>query len=157
MFQALHKRLSNDERGFTLIELMVVVLIIAILIAIAVPTFLGARERAQDRAAQSDLRTGLVAAKVFYTDGETFDATATQLEAIEPNIDWVKPAAAGQGQGVVGYTNIAVGGDDALLVAESQSGTWFCIYENETAGTTYGTGAAFADVDTAADCALDSW
>ncbi|MFM7616128.1 MAG: prepilin-type N-terminal cleavage/methylation domain-containing protein, partial [Actinomycetes bacterium] len=45
-----------DEQGFTLIELMVVVLIIAILIAIAIPTFLGARQRAQDRAAQSSLR-----------------------------------------------------------------------------------------------------
>ena len=44
------------EAGFTLIELMVVVLLIAILIAIAIPTFLGARSRAQDRAAQSNLR-----------------------------------------------------------------------------------------------------
>src|SRR5829696_589473 len=41
----------SGQAGFTLIELMVVVLIIAILIAIAIPTFLGARSRAQDRAA----------------------------------------------------------------------------------------------------------
>ena len=46
----------DDDEGFTLIELMVVVLIIAILIAIAIPTFLGARQRAQDRATQADLR-----------------------------------------------------------------------------------------------------
>ena len=66
------RRDGNDEGGFTLIELMVVVLIIAILIAIAIPTFLGARERAQDKAAQSSLRNGLTAAKTIYTDSEDY-------------------------------------------------------------------------------------
>ncbi len=56
-------RRNRDDDGFTLIELMVVVLIIAILIAIAIPTFLGARARAQDRAVQSNLRNGLPAEK----------------------------------------------------------------------------------------------
>jgi type IV pilus assembly protein PilA len=81
----LDRRLS-DQRGFTLIELMVVVLIIAILIAIAIPTFLGARARAQDRAAQSNLRNALAAEKTDYTDHQTYVATAgaPELKAIEP-------------------------------------------------------------------------
>src|SRR5680860_1415575 len=49
--RAIVSALQNREDGFTLIELMVVILIIAILIAVAIPTFLGFRERAQDRAA----------------------------------------------------------------------------------------------------------
>ena len=69
MLQLLRRRLQGErEGGFTLIELMVVVLIIAILIAIAIPTFLGARTRAQNRAAQASLRNALVAAKSIYTD-----------------------------------------------------------------------------------------
>ena len=60
MRQTLRRRLQGErEGGFTLIELMVVVLIIAILIAIAIPTFLGARTRAQNRAAQASLRNAL--------------------------------------------------------------------------------------------------
>ena len=72
--RSLIARSRDQEEGFTLIELMVVVLIIAILIAIAIPTFLGARQRAQDRAAQSDLRNGLTAEKTVYTDNQTYDA-----------------------------------------------------------------------------------
>src|SRR6478736_8268853 len=82
-------RSRDRDEGFTLIELMVVVLIIAILIAIAIPTFLGARQRAQDRAAQSDLRNGLTAEKTFYTDSQTY-ATTAQMTAsnIETSLKW---------------------------------------------------------------------
>ena len=68
----IERRHKGNEEGFTLIELMVVVLIIAILIAIAIPTFLGARTRAQDRQAQSNLRNAFAAEKVVYTDNQTF-------------------------------------------------------------------------------------
>jgi type IV pilus assembly protein PilA len=83
--------LSNemrDEKGFTLLELMVVVLIIAILLAIAIPTFLGTRRRAQDRRAQSNLRNALTVERAYYTQNARFSANSSELETWEPSLDW---------------------------------------------------------------------
>ena len=64
--------------------------LIAILIAIAIPTFLGARQRAQDRAAQSSLRNALASAKTLYTDSEDYTtATPTAMAAAEPSLTFV--------------------------------------------------------------------
>src|SRR6202051_4308521 len=82
---------DRGEEGFTLIELMVVVLIIAILIAIAIPTFLGARTRANDRAAQSSLRNALTAAKTSFTDTSDYSgATPAALQGIEASLSFVR-------------------------------------------------------------------
>ena len=94
VLESIRRRHEDEDEGFTLIELMVVVLIIAILLAIAIPTFLGARERSQDRAAQSDIRNALAAEKVFFTDKEGYQtATGDDIsptEAASPDGDDLK-------------------------------------------------------------------
>jgi type IV pilus assembly protein PilA len=148
------KSRRDDEEGFTLIELMVVVLIIAILIAIAIPTFLGARERAQDRAAQSDLRNGLTAEKVFYTDNEVYSDVVADMSDIEPSLDW---------GGDLSFTiGTADGVADALVCLEqdSKSGTTFALADvavGPNAGTYYNRGACSTTEATVAGWATDGW
>jgi type IV pilus assembly protein PilA len=127
MLQKFMARRRSEEEGFTLIELMVVVLIIAILIAIAIPTFLGARQRAQNRSAQSNMRNALTAEKTTYTDTQVYTATSATLTAIEPTLTYVTAVPAKGTREV--YVNVNGAGDTVVLGAQSASGNCYWLQD----------------------------
>lgn len=126
----------KKERGFTLVELMVVILIIAILLAVAIPVFLQARSRAVNRAAQSRLERAVKAAKTLRGGGTSSDVS--EAVAGTPYNDAAMTAAAIQaeagGVAVVAedgtYTNAAIdyagtGADTATFrTLDGDGDTW---------------------------------
>jgi type IV pilus assembly protein PilA len=126
---------SNDE-GFTLLELMMVVLIIAILIAVLMPVFLGATSRAKDRAMQSSLRDALTAAKVVYTDKQDYtQATPGALTTASGALTFVSAATAPSGQNNVSVAPVSA----SYIVFSGQSKTGNCFYvsDDSSLGTLY--------------------
>jgi len=120
---------------------MVVVLIIAILIAIAIPTFLGARTRAQDKASQSNLRNGITAAKTVFVDGQDYStgATPAALIAVEPSL--VFQAAASTQPKEVSIN--APSASTIYMASMSKSGTCWAVKDVQAAG---GAGTSYAKV-----------
>jgi type IV pilus assembly protein PilA len=114
---------------------MVVLLIMAILLAIAIPTFLGVKVGALDRSTQSDIDNALTSAEAGYANGGSYAAVAAEVVALasyEPNLSFETVAAV---EGGTHPNNLSVNtssdGQQLLLVGYSQSGTCWAAEDNE--------------------------
>jgi type IV pilus assembly protein PilA len=156
MLQATKRRLAQAhaieiegdaaaDAGFTLIELMVVLLIIAILLAIAIPTFLGVTNTAGDRAAQSNLTNALTEAKALYQVNQSYTNstgggyTSGQFQSQAPEFTWSGSAGActTTSSNCVSFVvfNVGAAGDGqglGLAVTSAKTNTCWYAFDVET-------------------------
>lgn len=149
--------LEAAEAGFTLIELMVVLLIIAILLAIAIPTFLGVTGSANDRAAQSNLTNALTELKALYQNGQTYCEAncaagvtalpltgAGSIQSSAPEFTWTTGAnvTPGNNISIVPVDVSSVGAGDGVIIATMSKNNNTCWYAADLESTPV---AAFTD------------
>jgi type IV pilus assembly protein PilA len=114
----LHQKIGEDQRGFSLIEILVVILIIGVLAAIALPAFLGQRSKGQDSSAKSAARNLVSAMESFFATNKTYVGAGS-------DDDITKSGVFGTGDGEANISTTSATG--FRVIGRSASGNRFTI------------------------------
>jgi type IV pilus assembly protein PilA len=121
------------DDGFSLVELALVILIIGLLLAMALPTFLSVRAGAQHELARSSLHTAETEANLIYEEGETYNVPVSRLISAEPGLSFVQSSSLGPSAASDGPTSVVYFGDATNFgaVANSRGGRCYLVTDVE--------------------------
>jgi type IV pilus assembly protein PilA len=150
-------RLKRKDEGFTLVELLVVVVIIGVLVAIAIPMYGSYRKGAANKSAQSDVRGAITAVEQFYTEnGNKYPADkpagTAGLAVVFPGITGTPQTATVSPNNVLGFdaNNDPTGGDWYAICAKNSDGGVYYVYNSSNGQSVHKTTAA--NVTSVATC-----
>ena len=136
-----------QDQGFTLVELLVVMIVIGVLAAVAIPTFLNQRNKGYDSQAKSDARSIQTEAETYYTDAQAYPAN---IVVVTP----ASPAPSTPAADTI-YVKQSASSTVTTTVTLNSAKTKFCAQVTSKSGTVFKVSSAAAGVATGACAPAD--